>query len=158
MLKDLHSRYGTRFVLNIYFTTDDGFDLTSSPTATAASGATRRRLKLSFHAHAECPTGPTSTPRPRSSRPTWTWWPGRSGASPARRLLAAHGDPLGHGRPGLQAPDEPRRARPERLLRPADSGWDVNYLLDDERSEYLSRHDALKDFESGIVFSRIDIV
>ena len=36
--------------------------------------------------------------------------------------------------------------------------WDVNYLLDDVRSEYLSRHDALMDFESGIVFSKIDIV
>ncbi len=38
------------------------------------------------------------------------------------------------------------------------SGWDVNYLLDDDRSEYLSRHDALMDFDSGIVFSRVDIV
>ena len=36
--------------------------------------------------------------------------------------------------------------------------WDINYLLDDVRSEYLSRHDALMDFESGIVFSKIDIV
>ncbi len=36
--------------------------------------------------------------------------------------------------------------------------WDVNYLLDDIRSEYLSRHDALMDFDSGIVFSKIDIV
>ena len=26
------------------------------------------------------------------------------------------------------------------------TGWDVNYLLDDDRSEYLSRHDASKDF------------
>jgi hypothetical protein len=36
--------------------------------------------------------------------------------------------------------------------------WDINYRLDDVRSEYLSRHDAWKDFESGIVFSKIDIV
>jgi hypothetical protein len=36
--------------------------------------------------------------------------------------------------------------------------YDVNYLLDQERSEYLSRHDALKHFASGIVFSRVDIV
>jgi len=36
--------------------------------------------------------------------------------------------------------------------------WDVNYLLDDDRSEYLSRHDALADFASGIVFSKVDIV
>ena len=37
-------------------------------------------------------------------------------------------------------------------------GWDINYLWDDVVSEYLSRHDAWKDFESGIVFSRIDII
>jgi len=37
-------------------------------------------------------------------------------------------------------------------------GWDVNYLLDDDRSEYLSRHDALMDFDSGLVFSKVDIV
>jgi hypothetical protein len=36
--------------------------------------------------------------------------------------------------------------------------WDINYLLDDAPSEYLSRHDAWKDFSSGIVFSKIDIV
>ena len=36
--------------------------------------------------------------------------------------------------------------------------WDVNYLLDNDRSEYLSRHDALMDFSSGIVFSKVDIV
>ena len=36
--------------------------------------------------------------------------------------------------------------------------WDVNYRFDDVRSEYLSRHDAWKDFDSGIVFSRVDIV
>jgi hypothetical protein len=36
--------------------------------------------------------------------------------------------------------------------------WDVNYRWDDVRSEYLSRHDPWKDFESGIVFSRVDLV
>ncbi|OGV66377.1 MAG: hypothetical protein A2283_22510 [Lentisphaerae bacterium RIFOXYA12_FULL_48_11] len=36
--------------------------------------------------------------------------------------------------------------------------YDVNYRLDDARSEYLLHHDALKDFDSGIIFSRCDIV
>jgi len=36
--------------------------------------------------------------------------------------------------------------------------WDVNYHLDPVRSEYLSRHDALMDFEADIVFSKIDVV
>jgi hypothetical protein len=36
--------------------------------------------------------------------------------------------------------------------------FDVNYRWDDLHSEWLSRHDAFKDFDSGIVFSKIDIV
>jgi hypothetical protein len=36
--------------------------------------------------------------------------------------------------------------------------WDVNYFVDDDRSEYLSRHDALMDFDSGIIFSRVDLI
>lgn len=36
--------------------------------------------------------------------------------------------------------------------------WLVNYRMDPVRSEYLSRHDALKDFDSGILFSNIDMV
>jgi hypothetical protein len=40
----------------------------------------------------------------------------------------------------------------------ASAHWDINYNLDDAHSEYLSRHNAWKDFESGIVFSRVSIV
>ena len=36
--------------------------------------------------------------------------------------------------------------------------YDVHYFMDDERAEYLSRHDALMDFDSGIVSSRVDII
>jgi hypothetical protein len=44
------------------------------------------------------------------------------------------------------------------MFRKSRGAWDIHYQLDDERSEYLSRHDALVDFASGIVFSKIDIV
>jgi hypothetical protein len=36
--------------------------------------------------------------------------------------------------------------------------WDIQYFLDDARTEYLSRHAAIHDFTSGITFSNIDIV
>ena len=36
--------------------------------------------------------------------------------------------------------------------------WDINYQLDDVRSEYISQHDVLKDFDSGIIFTNDDIV
>ena len=44
------------------------------------------------------------------------------------------------------------------LCRLSGGKWDINYRLPDTVSEYLSRHDAWKDFESGIVFSTVDIV
>ena len=34
----------------------------------------------------------------------------------------------------------------------------MNYRFDDVVSEYLSGHDCWKDFQSGIVFSRVDMV
>ena len=37
-------------------------------------------------------------------------------------------------------------------------GWDINYGLDDRRSEYLSQHDLLMDFETGISFFRDAII
>ena len=40
----------------------------------------------------------------------------------------------------------------------ASGGYDINHNVDDIRSEYLSRHDALKDFGSGIVFGKVDMV
>jgi hypothetical protein len=44
------------------------------------------------------------------------------------------------------------------LFRWTSGGYDVNYMLDGERSEWLSRNEALKDFDTGIVFSMIDLV
>ena len=42
--------------------------------------------------------------------------------------------------------------------RDAKGQFDVNYRWDALHSKYLSEHDAWKDFDSGIVFSRVDIV
>ena len=36
--------------------------------------------------------------------------------------------------------------------------WDINYGIDGTRSEYISQHDILKDFDSGIIFTNDDIV
>jgi len=51
MLRDLHRKYGTKFVLNIYFTTADGFDLTQFPDRYKGEwGDNAAWLSLSFHA------------------------------------------------------------------------------------------------------------
>jgi hypothetical protein len=66
---------------------------------------------------------------------------------------------------GMTRPEawKPLYGRGARVLggyfrRSAAGKWDINYRLDDVRSEWLSRHDLLEDFPSGIIFSKVDMV
>ncbi len=161
-LRELHEKYAVRFVLNIYYTTEDGFDLTQFPDRYKCEWEDNADwLKLAFHAHANMPDRPYQH-------------------APARQLIADldqvadqiyrfAGESV-YSPPtvihwGMVQPSalKPLAERGVRVLsgyfgRGGSGSWDVNYWLDDERSEYLSRHDALMDFDSGIVFSRVDIV
>jgi len=160
-LRDLHERFGTKFSCNIYYTTGDDFSLPDFPDRYRGEWQDNAGwLKLVFHARANEPDRPYQY-------------------APASRLLADldavaeevrrfAGEEV-YAPPtvihwGMVQPDA-LRALPSRGVRclsgyfgPRPWGWDVNYLLDDDRSEYMSRHDALMDFETGIVFSRVDIV
>ncbi len=44
------------------------------------------------------------------------------------------------------------------LPRPYGGVWDLQYFLDNARSEYLNRCGALKDFATGITYSAVDLV
>jgi len=160
-LRDLHSKYGTRFVLNIYYTTEDGFELPQFPGRYKSEWRDNCHwLKLAFHAYANEPARPYQY-------------------TPASKLIAdlkkvaeqivrfageqAYSPPTvihwGMVQPSALKPLYDNGVRVlSGYFRRSQSGWDVNYLLDDARSEYMSRHDALMDFESGIVFSKVDIV
>ena len=160
-LRDLHTRYGTRFVLNIYYTTEDGFELPQFPDRYKGEWqGSSDWLKLAFHAYANKPDRPYQY-------------------APASRLIAdldkvaeqiiRFAGEQTYSPPtvihwGMVQPTalKPLFERGVRVLsgyfRNLNGVWDVNYLFNDVRSEYLSRHDALIDFDSGIVFSRVDIV
>jgi len=59
MLRDLHDKYGARFVLNIYYTTGDDFNLTQFPDRYRGEWQDNADwLKLAFHAHADQPARP----------------------------------------------------------------------------------------------------
>ena len=160
-LRDLHTKYKARFVLNIYYTTGDDFDLPQFPDRYKSEWQKNSDwLKLAFHAHANEPARPYQYASSQQliadldkvaeqihrfageqtySLPTVIHW--GMVQPPALKPLAKRGVRVLSG-----------------YFRSVNGIWDVNYLLDDDRSEYLSRHDALKDFDSGIVFSRVDIV
>ncbi len=160
-LRDLHERYGTKFSCNIYDTTGDDFALPDFPDRYRGEWRDNAAwLRLAFHAHANEPDRPYQH-------------------APASKLLAdlSRVEEEIHRFAGEEAYALPTvihwgMVQPDALaalaqvgvralsgyFAPRPWGWDVNYLLDDERSEYMSRHDALVDFETGIVFSRVDIV
>ena len=160
-LKDLHQRYGTRFSLNIYYTTGDGFDLTQFPTRYKGEWKDNADwLKLAFHAYANDPDRPYQDAAPEKLigdldlvAEQIVRFAGKSTYAPPTVIHWAMVDP---------ASLKPLYRRGVRALsgyfRPSQDGWDINYRLDAERSEYLWSHDALMDFDSGIAFSRIDIV
>jgi hypothetical protein len=160
-LRELHSKYGTRFVLNIYYTTEDGFELPQFPDHYKQEWQDNSDwLKLAFHAYANEPARPYQY-------------------APASKLIAdlnkvaeqivrfagekTYSPPtVIHWGMVQSAALKPLFENGVRVLsgyfQQLGGVWDVNYLLDDVRSEYLSRHDALMDFDSGIVFSKVDIV
>lgn len=160
-LRELHTKYGSRFVLNIYYITEDGFELPQFPDRYKGEWKDNSNwLKLAFHAYANVPARPYQY-------------------SPAGQLIADL-DKVAeqiHRFAGEETYSPPTvihwgMLQPESLKALAGRGvrvlsgnfvshngiWDINYFLDDHRSEYISRHDVLKDFDSGIVFSMIDII
>jgi len=161
ILRKLHSKYGARFVLNIYYTTEDGFTLPQFPDRYKGQWQDNAEwLSLAFHAYANKPD------RPYQYAP-----PARLIADldkVAEQIVRFAGEQT-YSPPtvihwGMVQPTalRPLYERGVRVLsgyfRLHNGVWDINYFLDDTRSEYLSRHDALMDFDSGIVFSKVDIV
>ena len=160
-LRKLHSKYGTRFVLNIYYTTEDGFELPQFPDRYKQEWQDNSNwLKLAFHAYANEPARPYQYASASKLIADLN--------KVAEQIVRFAGEKT-YSPPtvihwGMVQPAalKPLFENGVRVLSGYFSQfggiWDINYLLDDVRSEYLSRHDALMDFDSGIVFSRVDIV
>jgi hypothetical protein len=159
--RDLNEKYGAKFVLNIYYTTEDGFELSQFPDRYKAEWRDNAKwLSLAFHAYANKPDRPYQNAPPEKLIADLD----KVAAEIHRFAGEATYSPPTVIHWGMVQPAalKPLAERGVRVLSgnfsQRNGVWDINYLLDDERSEYLSRHDALKDFASGIVFSKIDIV
>ena len=161
ILRKLHDKYQAKFVLNIYYTTEDGFTLPDFPDRYKSEWSDNADwLKLAFHAYANDP------PRPYQDAPAEKIIADLDKVE--EQIIRFAGEET-YSLPtvihwAMVRPDalKPLAARGIRALsalcRLAGGKWDINYRLNDTVSEYLSRHDAWKDFDSGIVFSMVDIV
>lgn len=161
-LRKLHQKYGTKFVLNIYYTTGDDFNLSQFPDRYRGEWRDNAHwLRLAFHAWANDP------PRPYQDAPAEKLlhdfdkvaaeikrFAGEETYSPTTVI---------HFAMTRHEVFKPLYERGVRVLsgyfrKNAQGQWDINYRWDDLHSEYIFTHDVWKDFNSGIVFSRVDIV
>ena len=158
MLRRLHEKYATKFVLNCYYTTGEDFSLPDFPDDYRGEWRDNADwLKLSFHAYADKPDRPYQYASPEELAHDYDLvaaeiarFAGEETWSPPTVIH------WGMVQPAALATLAERGVRVLSGLFGFRNGvYDVNYFLDDERSEYLSRHGALMDFESGIVFSRV---
>ncbi len=161
MLRELHRNYGVKFTVNIYYTTGDDFQLPQFPDRYRGEWRDNSDwMKLAFHAYANEPDRPYQDASPEKLIADLDLV-----AAEIHRFAGdqAYAPPTvihwGMTRPSAFQPLFSRGVRVlSGYFAKMNGVWDVNYRWDDERSEYLSRHDAWKDFDSGIVFSRVDIV
>lgn len=161
IFRDLHQKYGARFALNIYYTTGDDFSLPDFPDRYKSEWSDNSDwLRLAFHAWANDPDRPYQDAEPAKLIADFDQvaeqivrFAGEQAYSPPTVIH------WGMCRQEALKPLYERgvRALSGYFVRWGDK-WDVNYNFDDRRSEYLSQHDAWMDFDSGIVFSRVDIV
>jgi hypothetical protein len=161
-LRSLHKKYGAKFVLNIYYTTGDDWKLTEFPDRYKSQWRDNADwLRLAFHAYANEPARPYQDAEPAKLiadldlvNEQIVRFAGEEICTPPTVI---------HWGMTRHSAFKPLYQRGVRVLsgyfrRSARGGFDVNYRWDDPHSEYVSKHDAWKDFESGIVFSRVDIV
>jgi hypothetical protein len=168
-LRDLNQKYGVKYTLNIYYTAADDEEFPNTSSFRLPQFPDRYKgefrdnanwMRLAFHAYANKPDRPYTD-------------------APPAKLLAdldlvtneiyrfageeAYAPPtLIHFGMTRQSALKPLYDRGVRVLSgyflPSGGGWDINYNWDAVHSEHMSRHNAWKDFDSGIVFSRTSIV
>jgi len=161
LLRRMNREYGTKFTCNLYYEADDDFTLADFPEAYRSEWeACADWLGLTFHARADKPDRPYAYAAPEQLLADYDLV-----AEEVRRFAGERSwipPTVIHW--GLA----PRDALPglyERGVRvlsgyfsPGPSGRDVHYWLDEARCEHLSTHRRLIDWDSGIAFSKVDLV
>ena len=161
MLRDFHDKYGVKYTVNIYYTTGEDFKLPQFPDRYKGEWRDNSHwMRLAFHAYADKPDRPYQDAPPEKLIADMDLVAGE-----IRRFAGeeAYAPPtVIHWAMTRHTAFKPLATRGVRVLSHLTArnrgAWDINYRWDDVCSEYLSRHNAWKDFDSGIVFSRVAIV
>lgn len=159
-IRHLHKKYGTKVALNIFYESEDGFNLSQFSDKYKSEWQDNADwLRLLFHAKSEFPSAPYQN-------------------APTEQLLAdirlvEHEIKRFAGEETFLPPTVIHfgEVLPETHRPLAEYGstvfsgyfrgngdYRVSYQVDSKRCDYLSQHDFLVDLDSGLVFSKIDIV
>jgi hypothetical protein len=159
MLRDLNRKYGVKYTVNIYYTTGSDFSLPQFSARYQGEWRDNAHwLKLAFHAYADKPDRPYQDTPPEKLIADLDLV-----AAEIHRFAGAESyapPTVIHWAMTRPSVFKPLASRGVRVLSGSfkyGGRYDINYRLSDEVSEYLSRHNAWKDFESGIVFSLASI-
>jgi len=163
-LRDLNKKYGTKFCLNIYYVAADDNNFPTDADFRLPQFSDRYRsewrdnahwLKLAFHAYANKPDRPYQDAPPEKLIADLDLV-----ASEIHRFAGEQTyvpPTVIHWAMTRHSVFKPLYNHGVRVLTGGfwhvGNTWDINYNWDDVHSEYLSKHNAWKDFESGIVFS-----
>lgn len=178
-LRDLHLRYGVKIALNVFFSTPDGgFHLNKFPDDYRGEFADNASwLTLAFHAHSEFPDRPYQHSQPEKLAADYDRvaqeilrFAGDAAYSPATIIHWAMVHPDAHRvvyergsrlLSGLFVPDCGGFDAADGVGFGGGSKeeiYDINYCLDPALSARLNRGDLLKDYSSGLIFSKVELV
>ena len=165
-LRKIHREYGTKFQLNVYYS--DGLEYTDEKEFTLRDFPDRYKgewrdnsdwLKLAFHAYANKPDRPYQYAAPEKMISDFDLV--------TEQIIRFAGEETYGIMNNIHWDLNPSAFKPlaEKGVRvlgayfaKTQNGWDIHLGLDDTRSQYLSTHDMLKDFDSGIVFCKNDLI
>lgn len=159
-LRDLNKKYGMKVSLNLFYLTGE-FTLSQFPDRYRSEWRDNADwLRLAFHAYTEHPGRPYQNATPEKLiadldlvNAEILRFAGEQAFSPPTVIHFCMVQPSAF----KPLYERGVRALSGYFIMPNGKG-DINYRLDDVRTQYLSCHDAWKDFDSGIVFSHVDIV
>lgn len=165
-LRKLHRKYGTKFALNLFYETSDDyreyFNLSQFPDKYKSEWKDNADwLRLLFHAKREHP----GEPYKEASAETLVTDFLQVGEEIRRfageeSYLPATVIHFGQIRPETWKPlaNQGVTTLSGYFVKNGAGQYYVHYQMDEARCDYLNKHDFLVDFDSGIVFSKMDFV
>ncbi|ULB35579.1 MULTISPECIES: hypothetical protein [Proteiniphilum] len=165
-LREIHRKYGTKYHLNIYYS--DGLEYTQEKEFTLCEFPDRYKsewidnsdwLKLAFHAYTNKPDRPYQNTPPEKIINDLDMV--------AEQIFRFAGQETYGIMTNIHWDLNPSAFKPlankgirvlSAYFAHNQNGWNINLGLDEDRSRYLSTHDLLMDFDSGIIFCKTDMV